>query len=78
MLIVMGVFIAKVGKKAYQRQVAGMHTIHEYSNGNGSLLGQFVTRNNMLIKSKAYPTNLFIREHGRYLGPTEKLIRSIM
>jgi endonuclease/exonuclease/phosphatase family metal-dependent hydrolase len=55
MLIVMGDFNAKVGKEAYQKQVARMHTIHENSNGNGRLMGQFATRNNMLIKSTAYP-----------------------
>jgi hypothetical protein len=35
--------------------VAGMHTIHESSNENGRILGQFTTRNNMLIKSTVYP-----------------------
>jgi hypothetical protein len=35
--------------------VAGMHTIHESSNENGKMLGQFATRNNMLIKSTVYP-----------------------
>jgi hypothetical protein len=58
--------------------VAGMHTIHEDSNGNGRLLGEFETPNNMLIKAQLTPTNVYIWEHGRYLGPMEKLIRSIM
>jgi hypothetical protein len=76
---VKGDFNAKVGKEAAcQKQVAQMHTIHENSNGNGRLLGQFATRNNMLIKRTAYPTNIYIWEHGRYLGKTEKLIRSTM
>jgi hypothetical protein len=35
--------------------VAGMHTIHESSNGNGRMLGQFATMNNLLIKIIAYP-----------------------
>jgi hypothetical protein len=80
MLIVMGDFNAKVGKEAYHKQVAGMHTIHESSNENGRMLGQSATRNNMLIKSTVYPPphNIYIWEHGRYLGPTKKLIRSIM
>jgi endonuclease/exonuclease/phosphatase family metal-dependent hydrolase len=54
MLIVMGDFNAKLGKEEYQKQVAGMYTIYENSNGNGRLLGQFATRNNTLIKSTAY------------------------
>jgi endonuclease/exonuclease/phosphatase family metal-dependent hydrolase len=55
MLIVMGDFNAEVGKEADQKQVAGMHTIHENNNGCGRLLGQIATRNNMLIKSTTYP-----------------------
>jgi hypothetical protein len=39
MLIVMSDFNAEVGKEEYHIQVAGMHTIHENSNGNGRLLG---------------------------------------
>jgi hypothetical protein len=35
--------------------VAGMHTIHESSNENGRMFGQFATRNIMLIKSTVYP-----------------------
>jgi exonuclease III len=29
MIIMMGDFSAKIGKEAYQKQVAGMHTVHE-------------------------------------------------
>jgi endonuclease/exonuclease/phosphatase family metal-dependent hydrolase len=51
----MGDFNAKVGKEAYQNQVAGMHTIHDSSNENGRMLGQFASRNNLLIRSTVYP-----------------------
>jgi endonuclease/exonuclease/phosphatase family metal-dependent hydrolase len=77
MLIVMGDFNSKVGKEAYQKQMARMHTIHESSNENRRILGQFATRNNMLIKVQFTFTKVYIWEHGRYLGPTENLIRSI-
>jgi hypothetical protein len=55
MPIVMGDCNAKIGKEAYQKQVAGMRTIHENSNENVRILGQFATRNNRLIKSTVYP-----------------------
>jgi hypothetical protein len=32
-----------------------MHTVHENSNENGRMPGQFATRNNILIKSTVYP-----------------------
>jgi exonuclease III len=41
MLIVMGDFNAKMGKEAYQKEVAGMHTVHVNNNENGRMLGQF-------------------------------------
>jgi endonuclease/exonuclease/phosphatase family metal-dependent hydrolase len=55
MLIVMGDFNVKIGKEAYQKQVAGMHAIHENSNENGRMMGKFATRNNMLMTSTVYP-----------------------
>jgi endonuclease/exonuclease/phosphatase family metal-dependent hydrolase len=55
MLIVMGDFNTIISKESYQKQVAGMHTIHENGNENGRMLGQFETRNNMLINSTVYP-----------------------
>jgi hypothetical protein len=54
MLIVMGVFNAKAGKETYQKHVAGKNTIHDSVNENGRMLGQFATRNSMLIKSTVY------------------------
>jgi hypothetical protein len=44
-LIIMGDFNAKIGKEEYQKKVAGKYSIHDISNENGNLLGQFATRN---------------------------------
>jgi exonuclease III len=78
MLIVMGDFNAKVGKEAYQKQVAGMHTIHENSMEMEGCWGSLQLGIICLLKEQLTPTNVYIWEHGRYLGPSEKLIRSIM
>jgi endonuclease/exonuclease/phosphatase family metal-dependent hydrolase len=43
LVIIMGDFNAKIGKGEYQRKVAGKYTIHDISNENGNLLGQFST-----------------------------------
>jgi exonuclease III len=76
MSIVMGDFSGTVGKETHQKQVARMHTMHENSNGNGRLLGQFATRNNMLVNRTAY---LHKRIHlGTWKIPGTKLIRSTM
>jgi endonuclease/exonuclease/phosphatase family metal-dependent hydrolase len=54
-LIIMGDLNAKVGKEEYQKQVAGNHTLHNTSNVNGNLLGQFAIRNGLIIKSTTFP-----------------------
>jgi hypothetical protein len=48
-------FNAKIGKEEYQKKVAGKCTIHDISNENGNLLGQFATRNGLKIKSTTSP-----------------------
>lgn len=40
-LIVMGDFNAKVGESGDQREVAGIHTLHEKNNDNGKMMVQF-------------------------------------
>jgi hypothetical protein len=78
MLIVMGDFNAAVGKEAYWKQVAGMHTIHENINGKGRLLRSLQLGIICILRPQLTPANVYVWEHGRYLRPTEKLIRSVM
>jgi endonuclease/exonuclease/phosphatase family metal-dependent hydrolase len=50
----MGDFNAKIGKEEYQKKVAGKYTIHNISNENENLLGQFATRNGLKIRSTTF------------------------
>jgi hypothetical protein len=52
---VTGDFNAKVGKENTLKMIAGKHTLHDISNDNGMMLGQFVVRNNLVIKSTCFP-----------------------
>ncbi|XP_039298026.1 uncharacterized protein LOC120354685 [Nilaparvata lugens] len=54
-LIFMGDFNAQIGKESYLQQVAGKYTLHEKTNENGFLLGQFTIRNDMQIRSTQFP-----------------------
>jgi hypothetical protein len=51
----MGDFNAKEGKENTLKMVAGKHTLHDISNDNGMMLGQFAVRNNLVIKSICFP-----------------------
>jgi hypothetical protein len=51
----MGDFNAKIGKEEHHKKVVGKYTIHDISNKNGNLLGQFATRNGLKIKSTTFP-----------------------
>jgi exonuclease III len=62
MVIIMGDFNAKQGKKEYLQPVAGPHTIHDLNNENGNMLIQFAIRNRLIIKS-----TMFLHKH-IYLG----------
>jgi endonuclease/exonuclease/phosphatase family metal-dependent hydrolase len=55
MVIIMGDFNAKIGNKEYLQPVAGLHTIHDFSNESGNMLIQFATRNRLTIKSTMFP-----------------------
>lgn len=55
MLIVLGDFNAKVGRRECQKGVLGRYSLHEESNDNGILLCQFAARNNVIIKSTCFP-----------------------
>jgi endonuclease/exonuclease/phosphatase family metal-dependent hydrolase len=54
LVIIMGDFNAKIGKEEYQKEVAGKYTIHDISNENGNLLGQFATRNEIEDKKHGF------------------------
>jgi hypothetical protein len=42
-------------KKEYEKKATGKYSIHNISNENGNLLGQFATINGLKIKSKTFP-----------------------
>ena len=58
-VIINGDFNAKIGKRDYQQQVAGPHTIHDTSNENGNMLTQFATRNRLTKKAQCSLTNIY-------------------
>jgi hypothetical protein len=51
----MGDFNAKIGKEEDQKKVAGKYKIHDISNENGNLLGQFAKRNGLKMKRTTFP-----------------------
>jgi len=51
----MGDFNAKTGNKECLQPVAGLHTIHDFSNENGNMLIQFAISNRLIIKSTMFP-----------------------
>jgi endonuclease/exonuclease/phosphatase family metal-dependent hydrolase len=55
LVIIMGDFNAKIGKEEYQKKAAGKYSIHDISNENGNLLGQFATRNGL----QHFPTKVY-------------------
>jgi hypothetical protein len=50
----MGNLNAKIGEEDVYQHVAGKHTLHEITNGNGELVCQYATANNMKIESTYY------------------------
>jgi len=53
--IVLGVLNAKIGKERIYHNVAGMHSLHEHSNDNGSRLANFASGKGLIIKSTMLP-----------------------
>jgi hypothetical protein len=51
----MGHFNANIGKEEYQKKVTGKYTTHNINNENGNLLGAFVTRYKLKIRSTTFP-----------------------
>jgi len=53
--IVLGDLNAKIGKERIYNNLAGMHSLHEHSNDNGSKLPNFATEKGLIIKSTMLP-----------------------
>jgi hypothetical protein len=71
MLIIMRDFNAKVGREECRHKVSDKHFHHEYSNENGSFLVQFAIRNNLYIKSTAFPHKTIHMGTWKIPGSTE-------
>jgi hypothetical protein len=74
-LIVMGDFNAKVEKENTLKMVAGKHTLHDISNDNGMMLGQFAVRNNLVIKSTCFPHKRI--QLGTWKSPDSRTLNQI-
>jgi len=53
--IVLGDLNAKIGKERIYHNVAGVHSLHEHSNDNGSRLANFALGKGLIIKSTMFP-----------------------
>lgn len=53
-LIILGDLNAKIGREEELKTIAGKHTIHQSTSGNGWMLAEFAARNNMVIKSTQF------------------------
>jgi len=53
--IVLGDLNAKIGKERIYHNVAGVHSLHEHSNDNGSRLANFALGKSLIIKSTMFP-----------------------
>jgi len=58
--IVLGDLNAKIVKERIYHNVAGMHSLHEHSNDNGSRLANFASGKGLIIKSTNAPTQRYI------------------
>jgi len=53
--ILLGVFIAKVGRENIYKPTIGQESLHQDSNGNGVRLVNFATSKNLVVKSTMFP-----------------------
>jgi exonuclease III len=53
-LLILGDFIAKIGKELVNQSVSGQHTIHEETSENGLILCQFAEANELIISSTCF------------------------
>jgi len=73
--IILGDYNAKIGIENFQSKVVGKYALHKESNENGILLGQFATRNRMVIKSTCFPHK---RIHlGTWRSPNNYMVNQI-
>jgi hypothetical protein len=52
--IIFGDVNAKLGKEPAYQKITGKHTLHEETNRNGELLGDFAAANNIIIMSTQF------------------------
>jgi hypothetical protein len=55
MKILLGNFIAKVGRKDIYKLIIGNESLHEVSNDNGVRGVNFATSKNLIVKSTTFP-----------------------
>jgi hypothetical protein len=73
--IILGDYNTKIGIENFQSKVVGKYALHKESNENGILLGQFATRNRMVIKSTCFPHK---RIHlGTWRSPNNYMVNQI-
>ena len=55
MKIILGDFIAKVGRENIFKPTIGNESLHQGSNGNGVRIANFATSKNLVAKSRMFP-----------------------
>ena len=64
MLIILGDCKAKIGReKAYQKGTS-KHTLHDTTNGNGELVFEYATGNDMVMASTFFQHKKYVKELG--------------
>jgi hypothetical protein len=74
-IIILGDLNARVGKQYAYRGVTGQYTLHQNTSGNGKLLCEFATLNNMTIMSTQFQHKLIHK--GTWISPDENTVNQI-